>query len=168
MLDLKSLIPFHHKTQKITKPFDAPREPFLALRQEMDHLFDSFFNGNALISHEHDWSASMAKLDVTDGESELTITAELPGLEEKDVDVNVSGDLLSIEGEKREESEKKDGEITYRERSYGRFSRTIRLPFSVKDQKIDATFDKGVLTIRLEKPAEQQKTIKHVEVKKAA
>ena len=168
MLDLKSLNPFHHKTRNIAKPVDAPREHFRVLRQEMDHLFDSFFNGNALIPLENGWSASMPKLAVTDGESELTITAELPGMEEKDVDVNISGDLVSIEGEKREESEKSEGECTYSERSYGKFSRTVRLPFSVKDQKVDATFDKGVLTIQLEKPAEQQKTIKHVEIKRPA
>lgn len=167
MLDLKSLIPFHHKSRKVAKPSDAPREPFLAFRQEMDHLFDSFFNGSALIPRESAWSAAMPKLEITDGEKELTIAAELPGMEEKDVDLKISGDLLTIEGEKSEESEKEEGERTYSERHYGYFSRTVRLPFTVTDQKVDARFDKGVLTIKLEKPAEQQQGVKHVEIKSA-
>lgn len=177
MLDLKSLIPFHHKSKDLARSPNMPsnlpsgvpvaRDPFLSFRQEMDQLFDSFFNGGALGAQDAVWNGGLPKLEVTDGEKELTIAAELPGMEEKDVDVKISGDLLTIEGEKSEQSEKKEGESTYSERSYGRFSRTIRLPFNVGNEKVDATFDKGVLNIKLQKPAEEQKRVKHIEVKAA-
>ncbi len=167
MLDLKSLIPFKHKSKPVAKQPEAPADPFLAFRQEVDHLFDNFFNGGALVPQASSWSAAIPKLEVTDGDKELTIAAELPGLEEKDVEVKISGDMLTIEGEKSEETEKKEGERTYSERTYGSFFRSVRLPFVVGDQKVDATFDKGVLTIKLEKPAEQQQSVKHIEVKRA-
>lgn len=167
MLDLKSLIPFRHKSGEVAKADERLSDPFLAFRKEMDHLFDNFFNGGALTTPNGGWNAAMPKLEVTDGEKELVVSAELPGINEKDVDISISGDLLSIEGETSEESEKKDGERTYSERHYGKFSRVVRLPFEVKDQKVDASFDKGVLTIRLEKPAKQQQKVKHIDIKAA-
>jgi len=167
MLDLKSLIPFHHndKTREVAKPSDAPRDLFLAMRREMNHMFDNFLSGRELAPMEMSLPTTPPSLEVTDGEKEMTITAELPGMDEKDVDVRISGDLLTIEGEKSEESEKKEGERTYSERSYGKFSRTIRLPFSITDENIDASYEKGVLNIKLEKPAEQQSKVKHIDIK---
>ena len=167
MLDLKSLIPFKHKSKPVAKQPEAAVDPFNAFRQEVDHLFDNFFNGGGLVPQATSWGTTIPKLEVTDGDKELTITAELPGLEEKDVDVKVSGDMLTVEGEKSEETEKKEGERTYSERTYGSFFRSVRLPFAVGDEKVDATFDKGVLTIRLEKPPEVQQGVKHIEVKRA-
>ena len=173
MLDLKSLIPFHHKDKgrEIAKASDTPpdpvRDPFWAMRREMDRLFDNFLSGGPLMTPESSWSAGLgqlASLEVKDGEKQLSISAELPGMSEEDVDVKISGDLLTIEGEKSTENEKTEGERTYSERRYGKFSRTIRLPFAVTDQKIDATFDKGVLHINLEKPEEQQQAVKHIDI----
>lgn len=171
MLDLKSLNPFHHKSKQVAKVEggqpDRPRDSFLALRQEMDHLFDSFFNGGGLVPQNDSWNTVLPTLEVTDGEKSLTVSAELPGMSEKDVDVKLSGDLLTIEGEKSEETEKTEGERTYSERHYGKFSRVVRLPFDVKNEKIDAKFDKGVLTVTIAKPAEQQQSVKHIDVKAA-
>ncbi len=170
MLDLKSLVPFHHKKKahEVARVSDAPRDPFLAMRQEMDRLFDNFLTaGGPLALPETGWNAGLPSLEVKDGEKELIISAELPGMSEDDVDVRISGDLLTIEGEKTEQSEKTEGERTYSERRYGKFSRTIRLPFAVGDEKIDAKFDRGVLNIRLEKPAEQRQSVKHIDIKSA-
>ncbi len=173
MLDLKSLIPFRHndKSREVAKASDTPpdpvRDPFWAMRREMDRMFDSFLSGGALATPESSWSAGLgqlASLEVKDGEKLLSISAELPGLGEEDVDVKISGDLLTIEGEKSFENEKTEGERTYSERRYGKFSRTIRLPFAVTDQKVEATFDKGVLHIELEKPEEQQQAVKHIDI----
>jgi HSP20 family protein len=173
MLDLKSLIPFHHndKSREIAKASDTPpdpvRDPFWAMRREMDRMFDRFLSGSALTTPDSSWSAGLgqlASLEVTDGEKELSISAELPGLGEEDVDVKISGDLLTIEGEKSVEDEKTEGERTYSERRYGKFSRTIRLPFAVTNEKIDATFNKGVLHIKLEKPTGQQQAVKHINI----
>lgn len=174
MLDLKSLIPFRHndKSREVAKISDTPsdpiRDPFWAMRREMDRMFDSFLSGNSLFTRDSSWTpgfAQLASLEVKDGEKALSISAELPGMDEEDVDVKVSGDLLIIQGEKSIENEKTKGERAYSERRYGKFSRTVRLPFAVTDQKVDASFDKGVLHIRLEKPAEQQQAVKHIDIK---
>ena len=166
MLDLKSLIPFHHKSHEVVQESGKVRDPFLSLRQEMDQLFDNFFNGSAVSSRDVGWG--MPTMEVTNGEKDLVVTAELPGMEENDVEVKISGDMLTLEGEKKEESEKKEGDTTYSERRYGKFSRAIRLPFEPEDQKIDASFDKGVLTVRLERPEGSEKKTRQIEIKKTA
>ena len=177
MLDLKSLIPFHHesKSREVARQADVAVDPFTAMRREMDRMFDNFLtrSGSMLAAGGSDGgsifaNAGLASLEVKDGEKQMTISAELPGMDEKDVDVRINGDLLTIEGEKKEESEKKEGECTYSERRYGKFVRTIRLPFPAGDQKVEASFDKGVLNIVIEKPAEQQTAAKHIEIKSAS
>jgi HSP20 family protein len=106
-------------------------------------------------------------IDVADTDKELVVTAELPGLDEKDFDVTLSGDILNIKGEKKAEREEKNGDAYYMERRFGSFSRSVRLPFEVKDEKVDAKYDKGVLTIRVPKPADAQRAVRHIEVKAA-
>jgi len=147
-MNVKSLVPWKRGAL-------AGRDPFAALRREMNALFDDFFSdvgeaGTAL-------SAFSPKVDVKEGEGEVRVTAELPGIEEKDVEVSVSGDVLTIQGEKREEKEEK-GEERYRlERSYGSFRRSFSLPCEVDSAKATATYKKGVLTIVLPKAAEAKK-----------
>src|SRR5690606_31305227 len=98
---------------------------------------------------------------------ELVITAEMPGLEEKDLDVSLTGDLLTIKGEKKAEHEERNGGAYYVERRFGSFSRSVRLPFQVDDQDVEAKYDKGVLTIRIPKPLEMQKAVRRIPVKVA-
>src|SRR5947199_4894425 len=90
-------------------------------------------------------------------DKELVITAEMPGLDEKNFEVTVAGDLLSVKGEKKAEHEQQNGDAFYMERRFGSFSRSVRLPFEVNDQPVDAKFDRGVLTIRVAKPAGTQR-----------
>jgi HSP20 family protein len=98
--------------------------------------------------------------NVTETKDTLTVTAELPGLEAKDVDVAISGDMLTIKGEKKQEKEEKDEHHHVVERSYGAFSRMVRLPAPVAADKIKATFKNGVLTVNLPKTEEaKQKAI---------
>jgi HSP20 family protein len=97
---------------------------------------------------------------------ELLITAELPGVDEKDVDVTVSGDVLTIRAEKKVEHEEKGDEGRYVEHRSGVVSRSIRLPFEVKDEEMDATFDGGVLTVRVHKLPLAQKILRRIEVKR--
>jgi HSP20 family protein len=73
----------------------------------------------------------------------MIVTAELPGLDEKDFQISLTGDVLTIKGEKKLEHEQKNGNGHYRERRYGSFSRALRLPFELKDEKIDAAYQKG-------------------------
>lgn len=136
------------------KPF---REELTSLRKEMDRLWNRAF-GEAAPGRvfETAWQPSA---DIAETAENITVKAELPGLEPKDIEVTLSGDLLTIKGEKKKEEEKKDEKYYCAERFHGMFERTFRLPIGVKMDKVEAKFDKGVLTITLPK-TEETKTKK--------
>ena len=104
-------------------------------------------------------------MDVTENDKEMVVTAEMPGLDHKDFEVTVVGDLLTLKGEKKAEHEHRNGDGYYMERRFGSFSRSVRLPFEVKDEKVDAHYEKGVLTIRVPKPADMQRQARRIEVR---
>lgn len=126
-----------------------------SLRDEMNRLFENFFGSGFSIEPVlgAGWSPA---LDISETESAVTVKAELPGVDAKDVDVSLSGDVLTIKGEKKEEKEEKERSYHRVERSYGSFSRTLRLPATVDADKIEASFDKGVLEITMPKKEEQK------------
>lgn len=132
----------------IRKPFGGEVDRF---RREWDGFFDRVFGqGSALSGGESLWPS----VDVSESKGKYTVTAELPGLEAKDVDVSIEGDVLTIRGEKKKESEE-EGENFHRvERSYGSFSRSFRLAGHVNPDKVKAKFKNGVLTLTLPKSAE--------------
>jgi HSP20 family protein len=130
----------------------------------MDRMFDHFFDGFSGRSGNGSGAIAPA-IDLDDTEKELVVTAELPGVSDKDIEVSLAGDVLTIKGEKKTETEQKKGNATYTERRYGSFSRSLRLPFEVKDEQVDAAFKDGVLTVRLPKPAEVQNQVRRIEVK---
>ncbi|MCK8602923.1 Hsp20/alpha crystallin family protein [Desulfoferrobacter suflitae] len=129
------------------------------LRKEMDNLLNKFFGKSSLAEAFGDeWAPS---LDVSETANSIVVKAELPGLEVKDIDVSLAGDLLTIKGEKRKEEEEKGEHYHYSERYYGSFRRSFRLPTTIQADKIEAKFDKGVLRITLPKTEEaKQKEIK--------
>ena len=104
------------------------------------------------------------RLDVTEGKKEITVKADLPGLESKDLDILIERDLLTIKGERKHEKEEKNEHFHRVERTYGVFNRTLRLPTEVDKDKVDATFKNGVLTITRPKTEEARKHITHVKV----
>ncbi len=110
---------------------------------------------------ETEW---LPRLDITETDKTVEVKAELPGLESKDIDITLDRDLLVIKGEKKLEEEKKDRYYHRVERRYGAFCRSVRLPAVVKDEKIDATFKNGILTIVLPKVKEEVKKITHIDV----
>jgi HSP20 family protein len=146
-----------------------------SFRNDMDRLFDRFGRGFGLPSlrrmfdMEPPWRSSfsfpMPAIDMSEDENAYKITAELPGMEPKDIDVSVTGDMLMLKGEKRQEKEEKDKNYHFSERSYGSFQRSFELPASVDRNKIAADFSKGVLTLSLPKTAEAQKPAKKIDVK---
>lgn len=170
MLDLKSLIPWGQKSNVPVKNENI-NDPFMSFRKEVDRLFDDFFNGfggHAFPAvRTGGLNGGMPSLDVTDSDKELVVSAELPGLNEKDFEVSLVGDVLTIKGEKKHEHEEKENERHYVERHYGSFSRSVRLPFDASEQDVNANYEKGVLTIRIPKPAEIQSKVKQIEVKAA-
>lgn len=136
----------------------VPRRPFRelsTLRREMDNLWNRFFGETTLPSvFAKEWAPTV---DVSETKEHVVVKAEMPGLEAKDIDVSLSGDLLTIKGEKKKEEEKKDEHYHYRERYAGSFQRSLRLPVAVKGEKVEATFKNGVLTITLPKAEEAKK-----------
>jgi len=163
---------------KKTTPAPAP-DAWRSFRGEMDRLFDRFAGGFGLPAFgrmfdvEPDWRGESSfsfpapAVDVTEDDKAYTITAELPGLEEKNVDVTVSGNMLTLKGEKRYEKEEKDKNRHMSERAYGSFQRSFVLPDGIDRSKIAANLSKGLLTVTLPKTAEAQKQQK-IEVKAAA
>ncbi len=155
-----------------------PRDLFAAMRDEMDRVFEDF---------EREWPhwprqwprlpsafrrTTAAELvvpnfDVHENAKSIMIEAELPGVDEKDVSITLSGGLLTIKGEKKQEREEK-GETHYLcERSFGAFERSLRLPETIDESKLEARFDKGVLRITAAKKPEAVKAERKIEIKKA-
>ncbi|MEI2297422.1 Hsp20/alpha crystallin family protein [Ensifer sp. MJa1] len=148
--------------------------PFEGLRAEIDRLFDdftpSFWRRSFDPVHIHSstvlptWALAPA-IDLVEKEASYEITAELPGIEEKDIEVKVSNGNLTIRGEKLEAKEEKDREYVLSERRYGSFQRTFKMPQGVKAEDIAATFSKGVLTVTLPKTKEAQQNDRKIQVK---
>ncbi len=104
-------------------------------------------------------------VDVAETDKAYEITAELPGLDEKNIEVKLANRVLSIKGEKQEEKEEKEKDYYRRERSFGSFERSFHVPDDVQEEKIEASFKNGVLSVTLPKSAEAQKQAKKIEVK---
>ena len=164
-MTLGSLIPWREKSQVPADREDF-YDPFVAFRRDVDRMFDDFFNGSlARLPGFTSLRAVGPNVDVEDNEKEFVVTAELPGLDDKDFEVTLAGDVLTIKGEKRSEHEDRNGGSSYVERRFGSFSRSVRLPFEVADEQIDAKYDKGILTVRVPKPAAARRQVRRVEVK---
>jgi HSP20 family protein len=162
LMNPKSLIPVSRD-----RGLSAASNPFMSLQREVDRLFEDFTRGfPALPSLTGNGASLMPSIDVTETDKEIEITAELPGLEEKDVQINVADNLLTIRGEKKAEKEEKDKNYRLVERSYGSFERTLELPGGVDADAIKASIAKGVLKVTVQKPAPAQS--KKIEVKSAA
>lgn len=150
--------------------------PFESLRREVDRLFDDFNTSpfrlpfrRPMFDIEPFWSpeswVAVPAVDFVERDNAYEVHADLPGMDEKDVEVKVSNGVMTIKGEKREEKEEKKEDFHLRERRFGSFQRALRVPESVDADKIEATFMKGVLTVTLPKTAEAQKPVKKIEVK---
>jgi HSP20 family protein len=138
--------------------------PFNVLREEMSGLFEDFFREFDLEPFGEGRRMFSPRVDVSESEKEITVSAELPGLEEKDIDVSITKDALTVRGEKKDEREEKNGGRYHAERFYGAFSRTIPLPAEIDRDAVKATYKKGVLTMRLPKTAAIGKETRKVKV----
>ena len=136
-----------------------------SLRREMDRLFDRFFEGWPFFRISAAGGEWAPAVDVSETAKEIVVKAELPGMDPKDIDVSVRGDVLTVAGERKQEKEEKGENFHRIERTYGSFSRSVRLPAEVDPGKVDATYKDGVLKITLRKTKEA--AVKKIEVKPA-
>ena len=167
------------KTEKSSATAPSPWRPFEHLRREIERLFDdfnggfwrpsfprSFFDVAPLGRGEQAWPTIPA-VDVSETDKGYQIKAELPGMDEKNIEVKLADGVLTIKGEKQEEKEETQKDYHLQERSYGSFQRTFQVPNGVDTNGIEANFKNGVLTLNLPKTAEAQKATKKIEVKAA-
>lgn len=132
-------------------------DPFNLLQREVNRVFDEVFRGFPAASRGAAAMGGFAPtLDVRKTEQGLEIAAELPGMSEQDVDLNLEGDLLTLSGEKKEERKQEQSGMHLTERSFGRFQRAFCLPYSPDPSQVQARFDKGVLHITLPRPQQQR------------
>jgi HSP20 family protein len=155
------------------------RRPFESLRRELDRLFEEFeqdpwrapfrrsaFDIEPFWRRELSWGMSPA-VDIVEKDNAYEISAELPGMDEKDIEVKLAGGVLTIRGDRQEEKEEKKKDYYLHERRSGSFERRFRAPEGVDSDKISATFKKGLLTVTLPKGPEAQKAVKKIDVKTA-
>jgi len=144
---------------RVPVPRPESSDLFGTLQREVNRVFDQMFRGAPA-----PLEGFAPSIEMKETESGLIVSAELPGLEEKDVEVSLDGDLLTLSGEKRQEkTEEKEG-IHLSERSYGSFRRSIRLPWAPNAAEANAAFDKGVLTVTLKRPPEAKPAVNRIPI----
>ena len=153
-MSIRDLIPWSRQENKVPAQVSAAgaaSDPVLSLHREVNRLFEDVFRGLLAPS-----------VELAETDKEIRVTAELPGLDEKDVEVIVEEGVLTLRGEKKSEVEDKDR--GYSERSYGRFERRIGLPKGIEQEKASATFKNGVLTVTEPKSASAAESVRRIAV----
>jgi len=165
---------------KTTSEGSTPQvwRPFETLRGEIDRVFTDFdrhwrspfrksmFDVEPFLRHEMTWATAPA-VDVAERDAAYEITAELPGMDEKSIEVQIADGNLTIKGEKKEEKEEKKKDYYVKERYFGSFERSFRIPEAVDVDKIESNFKNGILTVILPKKPQAQKPQKKIEIKSA-
>jgi len=173
-MTLKDMVPWRWGGLRQWDEEDRPYESFLremdTLHKEMDRLFEDFWKGSG--SHSfmaRPWNRGelTPRIDETEDEKAFHVKVELPGMDHDDVDISLSGGVLTIRGEKKREEEEKGKDYYRSERSFGSFRRSLPIPVDVDESKIEAKFDKGILLIELPKTREAQEKVKHIDIKAA-
>ena len=160
------LVPWRSGRRNIAVRGDESGQPFFALQRQMHRLFDDFFGD---LSPWNEWkgleTAFAPRMDVVETEKEINVTAELPGMEQKDIEVSLHDGMLTLKGEKKRQSEEKKEGFCHAERCYGSFIRSVVLPGEVDEGKIEASYKDGVLKIRLPKTEPQKAQAKKIQIK---
>jgi HSP20 family protein len=161
---IKDLIPWNNRGREVGIHREAEMHPFFALHREMNRMFDDVFRGFDLAPFGPTRGLNgmgWPQIDIDETDKEVRITAELPGLDEKDVNLELANGVLSISGEKRSETE--DRGRRFSERYYGRFERRIPLD-DVDEDKVSAAFRNGVLSITVPKSAEAKSSVRRIAI----
>ena len=160
-MNMKSLIPWGRE-DSVPSPraLDEP-SPFLSLHRQMNRLFDDFFRDFDAPFRRNGWSTGWPNVEVSEDDKQVNVVAELPGLDEKDIDITSRDGVLTLKGDKKQES---NGSV-YSERWHGQFTRSLHLGDQVDSDKVKASFNKGILSISLEKRPEAQSRTKRIAIK---
>ena len=171
---MKSLIPWKKEKDAVQVRRES-EDPFALLHRQIDELFENFFAeprslfggspGLGLLGRKGE--RALASVDVAETDDEVTVTADLPGMTEKDVEVTLDEDLLTIRGTRKEEREDTRKNYHLVERSYGEFHRSIPMPSGIDKDKAKATFKNGVLTLSLPKKPEARTARRRIEIEAA-
>jgi HSP20 family protein len=162
-MTLRNLVPSFGK-KKVPVRYDYDN-PFSLLHEDMNSLIDNFFRGFDIEPFGRRYTSFTPDVEVSESDKEIKISAELPGLDEKDIDVSLTNGTLTIRGEKKEAKESNEKGYHMKERSYGSFKRSIPLYSEIETDKVDAHFKKGVLSITLPKSAKEIEEKKKIKVK---
>lgn len=169
---IRDLIPWSRQENRLPVPVSAEQRerdehPILSLHREVNRLFDDVFRGfGAPAFGGFDRSVSWPHVELGETDKDIRVTAELPGLDEKDVDISLEDGSLTLRGEKRSEVE--DKHRGYSERSYGRFERRIGLPKGVDRDRVSATFKNGLLTVTLPKTEAANENVRRIPINASA
>ncbi|MGB3897447.1 MAG: Hsp20/alpha crystallin family protein [Mesorhizobium sp.] len=168
-MNVRDLIPWGRNTNTSQAPTvyrDDERNPFLSLHREVNRLFDdvfrSFDRNLPALGALPGFGAGWPSVEISETDKEIRITAEVPGLEEKDIEVLLDDGVLTLRGEKRSETE--DKEKQFSERIYGRFERRIPVGTEIVEDKIDARFRNGVLNLVLPKTEKAQSQVRRIAI----
>jgi HSP20 family protein len=158
---ITDLIPWT-RNRNMPVPRQTEQHPFLALHREMNWMFDDFFRGFDLpMTTTNGWSAGgWPHVEISETDNEVKLVAELPGTEEKDIELTLNDGMLTLKGEKKAET---NGAV-YSERWHGQFERTVQLGPDVDPDKIKAEFKNGVLTVTVGKRPEPQRQVKRIAI----
>ncbi|WP_262029647.1 Hsp20/alpha crystallin family protein [Microvirga sp. Mcv34] len=166
-MNMRDLIPWARNQQMASGRYREENDPFMTLHREMNRLFDDVLRGfDVAPLGGTNRRAGWPQVEVVETDKEVRVSAELPGLEDKDVEVLMQDGVLTIRGERKSEIE--DKERAFSERYYGRFERRIPMAWDVDEDKIEATFRNGVLTVTLPKSAESRPPVKRIAINRAA
>ena len=161
---MRDLIPWNRGREMTMRRGEEPN-PFMALHREMNRLFDDVFRGIDFSpfgsARAFDRAMGWPNIEVSETDEAVTVTAELPGIEEKDVEVELANGVLAIRGEKRTET--KDRDRLFSERYYGRFERRIPVE-DVDEEKVSAAFRNGVLTVTMSKAPQAKSKVKQIAI----
>ncbi len=161
-MTIRSLVPSFGKKRVPVRYNDSP---FRLLHEDMNRLFDDFFRGFDLEPFDRHLNSFNPDVEVSENDKEIKVSAELPGMDEKDIDVSLTDNELTISGEKKEEKERNGKDYFMKERSYGSFKRSIPLYSEIETEKVNAHFNKGVLTITMPKSAKAIEELKKIKIK---
>lgn len=172
-MSIKDLIPFKQSGKRGLPIKRSDGDPFDSLHREINRVFDNFTRGFWDLSpfstsalEESRIGDFIPSVDVTEDDKQFRVTAELPGMDEKDVQVSLANDQIVIKGEKKTETEDKGKDWHRMERSYGSFHRAVALPEGVDTSKAEATFKKGLLTVTVPKKAEARREVKKIAIRR--